>query len=294
MASVQPSDRDTCRSFSRTRRKKRHQYNCYRPDMEFEVQQLLWLLATFTLTTQELVKLKMKPIVIAECGKQVSLHCNTSSQQELSIKYMEWSQGNALLCSLDNKGTVTKNLSNSGRDFSCKYTNGSLSLILAKVVPLEVRHWKPYRCKQYSTQGILQGYTKVQLQECNGTIETVLKTDGPACTFNHVYPDGDVHWFSNSRNLSDWSPHNTTKRVDEQGWLTIHSYLEEKHLQGTYNCSLMSTVSGRLIASALVHQAPLTKTVKLFEKTPNNSHRIRLLGRTWMVSLILLFFIVKS
>lgn len=89
--------------------------------------------------------------------------------------------------------------------------------------------------------------------ECCVTAEGFSENHSPGCTFRHVYPDGDVHWFHGSHHLSDGSlKHRTTKRVEEGGWLTITSYLEQESSDVPYNCSLKSTKSGSYIASALV------------------------------------------
>lgn len=210
---------------------------------------LLWLLTSFTLTTQELVKLRVTPKITAECNQQVTLNCNvTSSRNGLSIKHMEWSQNNKSLCSVDGKGLITP--TNTLSDFHCEYQHGQLSLIFQRVQPLESGS---YRCKLKSNRGALHEYTTVELQECCGIVEGVFTNDGPSCTFKNVYPDGDVHWFHGSHNLSHGSVrHHTTKHVDEGGWLTIHSYLKQKSSGVPYNCSLKSAESGRHIASALV------------------------------------------
>lgn len=90
--------------------------------------------------------------------------------------------------------------------------------------------------------------------ECCGTVEGVVKSDGCVCTFKHVHPGGEVHWFRGSHNLTDQLQHytNTTKHVDRWGWWTIRGYLEQNCSDEPYNCSLMSTKSGRYIASTLV------------------------------------------
>lgn len=93
--------------------------------------------------------------------------------------------------------------------------------------------------------------------ECCWSFEGVWNEGHPTCTFRHVYPDGDVHWFHGSHNLSDGSvKQHTTKQVDN-GWLTIHSYLEHNLSGVPYNCSLKSTASGRYIASSLVENPDL-------------------------------------
>ncbi len=94
------------------------------------------------------------------------------------------------------------------------------------------------------------------LSECCGTIVHVSTDELHICTFNRVYPDGDVLWFQDSNNPVDSSLYYTTKQVVQGGWLTIRGHLKRKGSDMSYyNCSLMSTRSGRHIASTVVHQA---------------------------------------
>lgn len=94
--------------------------------------------------------------------------------------------------------------------------------------------------------------------ECCGTVEAFLKRDGPSCTFKQAYPDGDVHWFHDSRNISNGSVmQHTVKSIDTHGWMIIHSWLTfpgtlERSSHKPYNCSLKSSFSGRYIASTVV------------------------------------------
>ncbi|MEQ2233067.1 hypothetical protein ILYODFUR_017984 [Ilyodon furcidens] len=232
---------------------------------------LFCLLPAFTFTIQESVRLEVSPRVTAECGKPVSLHCNTSSPQHgLSVKRMEWSQGNMSLCSVDSQETMTTLQRHFQSDFRCQFKDGRLSLVFQTVLPLESGNLKRYMCKLHSNKGVAHNYTRVQLQECCGTVDTVLKRDGPSCTFNHVYPDGDVHWFHGSRNVSDGSvTQHTAKSVDNHGWMIIHSWLtfngtQEKGSHKPYNCSLKGSTSGKYIASTFVlkhgHQASIGAT----------------------------------
>lgn len=206
---------------------------------------LIWLLPAFTFTTQELVKLSVSPGIEAECGKRVTLNCDVSSSRKgLLIKHMEWFQGHTSVCSVNEEGTVSNN-TQSLSDFYCQYKHGQLSLIFTRVKPLERGN---YTCKLQSNRGALNAGTSVELQECCGVAEGVWAKGRLTCTFKNVYPDGDVHWFHGSHKLEQ----HTSKHVDEEGWLTIESYLERKSPHVPYNCSLMSTASGRYIASHLI------------------------------------------
>lgn len=214
---------------------------------------LLWLLTACTLTTQELVKLSVSHKISAECGKRVILTCEVSSStHQLSIKRMEWSQGKTSLCVMDGEGNITRHNHTSG--LHCMYQDGHLSLVLHKVQPLDSGASNRYMCKLQSNKGVAHEYTTVELKEC-ASVKGVWTRDGPSCTFSHVYPDGDVHWFLGTHNLSDGSlKHNTTKHVVGGGWLTIHSTLEKKSSDARYNCSLRSTKSGTYIASTVVQK----------------------------------------
>ncbi|XP_026026332.1 uncharacterized protein LOC113024001 isoform X2 [Astatotilapia calliptera] len=260
--------------------------------MGFTALHTLWLLTAFAFTTQELVKLRVSPKITAECGEQVSLNCNTSSVHHgISIKLMQWFKEETLLCSVDSKGITTELHRASLSNFTCEYEDGRLSLIFKKMLPPE--SGKKYTCKQRSNRGALNESTKVELQECGGIVEGKLTTTGPVCTFKQVYPDGNVHWFHGSRNLSDGSlKQYTGKSVDEQGWLTIHSYLERNSSHGPYNCSLKSTVSDKYIASMLI-QNP--KPQKSTSGTHSNGNKVtaRESTRTIFCLLILLPVIFK-
>lgn len=221
---------------------------------------LLWLVTALTLTTQDLMRLSESPKITAECGKRVTLNCNTtSSRRGLSIKQMHWYLNNVPLCSVNNDGNIS--YSNHSGDFSCEYTHGQLTLFIGKVQPLESGNTMPYKCKIISNKGVAHKTTIVELQECCSEIVQGVWTDeGPSCTFNHVYPDGDVHWFNGFNKVSNESLHRTTKQVVQGGWLTIHSYLKHEESDVPFNCSLMSTKSGRYIASTLVHKTGVQKT----------------------------------
>lgn len=160
---------------------------------------------------------------------------------------MEWSQDKTTLCTLDNlKGLIQHNMAPLGR-FKCDYKDGRLSVSFPHVWALNSGK---YRCKLRSNHGTSHGYTTLELKECFEKVDGVFISDGPSCTFHRVYPDGEVHWFHGSRNLSDDS--HTSQSVDSEGYLTIHSYLKRQSSDVPYNCSLKSTRSGRYIASTLV------------------------------------------
>ncbi|XP_034451960.1 uncharacterized protein LOC117768025 [Hippoglossus hippoglossus] len=242
--------------------------------MEFTALHVLWLLPIFTLTTQELVGLSVSPQITTDCGKQVTLQCRVSpSPTGLSIKHMEWSHSKTSFCSVNSEGNISYN-SNTVRDFHCEFEEEQLSLIFHKVQPQqESGNSQRYRCKLHSNKGALHKYTTVELEDCARMVQGDLTSDGPSCTFDGVHPDGDVHWFQGSHNLSAGSiKQNTTKSVEKGGWLTIHSDLERKGSDGPYNCSLMSSKSGRYVASALIQSTQVWRmdTTRSHSQSPPN------------------------
>ncbi|KAK2919117.1 hypothetical protein Q8A73_003488 [Channa argus] len=230
--------------------------------MGFTPLNMIWLVPVFTLTTQEMVGLSVSPQITADYGKPVTLQCNVTSKfpNELEVKYVEWSQNKMLLCSVNSEGIITTH--NRLTPFRCEYKNQQLSLIFQNVQPMDSGISNPFMCKLKSNQGASHAYSSLELEEYCGIVEVFLTSRGPGCTFKHVYPDGDVHWFHGSHRISDESLHNITKRISEGGWLTIHSYLNRPISGVPYNCSLKSTRSDRYIASALVHNP------KALVKTP--------------------------
>lgn len=218
---------------------------------------LLCLLPVLTPTTQELVKLSVSPSVTAECGKQVTVSCHaSSSQKNLSVKRMEWYLNKTSLCSVDSEGDITEHHRHALGDFNCEYQHGKLSLNIQEVQPMQRGD---YLCKLQSNMGAKHGYTTVELQECCGIVEASPASDGLSCTFNHVYPDGDVQWFQGSNRLFGTPSHpTTTKSVVEGGWLTIQSHLKSPRPDVSYNCTLISITSGGHLASTVV-QSPQDK-----------------------------------
>ncbi|KAF6730288.1 hypothetical protein FQA47_011308 [Oryzias melastigma] len=219
--------------------------------MDFTTLCLFWFVLAVPSTSQELVTLRVSPTVVAKFNTRVTLHCNAStSQNGLLIKHMGWTQ-DTKLCSVNEEGTVISHHSNFTSPFHCEYEDGRLSLVFQRMQPLEIK--KHFMCKLRSNQGVVHGFTTVELQENGEAADSSFQNKSPRCTFSHVYPDGEVHWFHGSRNLSGGSDRPlTSKSVDPQGWLTITSQLpvhSDQESRLPYNCSLRSALSDGYIAS---------------------------------------------
>lgn len=215
---------------------------------------LCWLLAACPYSAQELLRVSVSPKVSAVCGQQVVLTCNvSSSQQGLQIRSMEWYQNQISYCSFDKNGEITTHHRQGQSDFRCEYHQERLSLIFEEVRPWQIGNSEPFMCEVKSNKGVKDGKTTVEIQEC-GYVQGGIKDGYPTCSFTHVYPGGDVHWFDGSHHLGHG---NTSEHVEDGGWLTIQNYLDQNNPDMTYNCSLRSSRTGRHINSTLV----------MFEKT---------------------------
>lgn len=116
----------------------------------------------FSSLSPELVTLRVSPTVVAKFNTRVTLHCNAStSQNGLLIKHMGWTQ-DTKLCSVNEEGTVISHHSNFTSPFHCEYEDGRLSLVFQRMQPLEIK--KHFMCKLRSNQGVVHGFTTVELQ----------------------------------------------------------------------------------------------------------------------------------
>lgn len=117
----------------------------------------------FVSVSTEMVRLDVSPRITAECNQQVTLQCNASSTNGLTIKHMQWSRSKSPLCSVNSKGEISYN-DTSLRNFSCQYENGQLSIIFTNLQPLETGHSQHYMCKLRSNKGVKHHYTTVELE----------------------------------------------------------------------------------------------------------------------------------
>ncbi|XP_038127560.1 uncharacterized protein LOC119774224 [Cyprinodon tularosa] len=265
--------------------------------MKMELKVLLCLVPAFVFTMQESLKLDVSSEITTECDKPVYLHCNTSLHNGLSVKRMEWSQGNMSLCSVDSQETITSTQRHFESNFHCSYKDGRLTLVFRKVLPLE--SGKPFRCKLQSNKGVAHDYTRLQLQECCRTVEAVMNSHGPSCTFKHAYPDGEVHWYYDSTNISEKSVrHQTAKSIDNHGWMIIRSWLTfnstlERESHKSYNCSLKSSTSGKYIASSLILTPELLSSGGDAEYNMSDGNGVRSLQAVKIALTILVSLIVQ-
>lgn len=92
--------------------------------------------------------------------------------------------------------------------------------------------------------------------DCYREAHVNASSEGVTCTFKGVHPEGEVHWFHGSTNLTGGPLRTINSARLELAWPAITSTLligeSNSQLQGPYNCSLWNPRSGRYITSRLV------------------------------------------
>ncbi|KAJ8002067.1 hypothetical protein DPEC_G00175950 [Dallia pectoralis] len=221
---------------------------------------IIWMVVAvrLTLTKTELVKVHTKDNPSVSCQKSVTLHCNVSSEENVTIDDLFWSRNhNKRLCAVgnitlhtENTKLQTKNLTTQQHRFVCNYNQTSqlslsLSLTLQNAQPFDKG---TYTCKLFSNRGIKETTADLEFQgsECYKDANESSNDTHRTCTFTGVYPDGEVHWFQGSNNLTG-SAQTNTKQVETDGALTVTSSLKRE--KGTYNCSLWIPSTGVYLAS---------------------------------------------
>ncbi|XP_010887697.2 uncharacterized protein LOC105021618 [Esox lucius] len=218
---------------------------------------VLWLFVAVRLTTAEQVTVHTSDSVRVSCLQSVTLHCNITSQEELQIKHLSWFNADipdSTLCEVNPQtGEIEppnpqnpQNPQNLHRRVQCTYTPSSqLTLTLFPVRPHDQG---TYTCKLRSTKGIKVSTTRVELQECYREAFASFNDLGPTCVFTGVYPDGDVHWFQGTNNLTG-DAQNNTKQEEVGGARTVTSSLKIGNEGGAYNCSLWIPSTGVYLTS---------------------------------------------
>ncbi|KAM9491251.1 uncharacterized protein ACWYII_003555 [Salvelinus alpinus] len=239
--------------------------------------------------TAELVKLSAVDSLIVPCHQSATLRCDLSTFQEgLSIYHMAWvRQDGKYLCDVNATGVMGTHPGNTPSAMECSYTpHAQLTLTLLQVQPLEQGK---YLCKLRSSHGVKEATTTVKLQECYGEVQPSVSDEGPTCTFTEVYPDGEVHWFQGSNNVTG-DPKIKTIQVKDGMFLTITSSLNRKTVsgEGAYNCSLWIPSTGAYLTSSLV---PEHGEARVEEPNANGAGAIGFPHRTILVLLSTLFLV---
>ncbi|KAM9472941.1 uncharacterized protein ACWYII_008060 isoform 1-T1 [Salvelinus alpinus] len=190
----------------------------------------VWVLAIWlSSVVNSEMELRTSTEVKAQCDQNVSLQCDIMSSSPLKIILFSWVRKMKQLCVVNATGVF------SFPGVRCDNTNNTLTLNLTRVMPSSQGN---YTCKLRSNLTITAANTTVTMQECLRTSEhKVFQNESQVeCQLFGVYPEGTVHWFLGSENITESA--STKSQLDEEGLFDIRSTLPTQAGTEPYNCSL--------------------------------------------------------
>ncbi|XP_036373988.1 uncharacterized protein LOC118770408 [Megalops cyprinoides] len=208
----------------------------------------LFLFAVVTSTTNGLVELHANRLVTAQCHSRVTLHCNISSLNGLSVTLLAWihEKTGENLCSFDNKASHKPDAR-----ILCDYMpEKQLALTFKHVWPSDQG---TYICKLRSNQGMKHVSSAVKVQECHGHAKQHSSSSQVECHFHGVYPQGEVHWFFHEKNVTLDATPATCAGPDHKGLYNVSSNLPTEKTTGDYTCSLWIPSTGDYLVSKKVN-----------------------------------------
>ncbi|KAG7491665.1 hypothetical protein MATL_G00006380 [Megalops atlanticus] len=214
----------------------------------------LFLFAVVTSTTNGLVELHANKVVTAQCHSRVTLHCNISSLNDLSVMLLTWihEKTGENLCLFD-----SKELHEPDARILCSYRpEKQLALTFKNVSP---SHQGTYICKLRSNQGMKHVSSVVKVQECHGTAEQHSSPSQVQCHFHGVYPQGEVHWFFHKKNVTLDATPATCTGPDHKGLYNVTSNLHTDKTTGNYTCSLWIPINRDCPVNIKVRMPPSSR-----------------------------------
>ncbi|XP_020340321.1 uncharacterized protein LOC109892279 isoform X1 [Oncorhynchus kisutch] len=207
----------------------------------------VWVLAIWlssVVNSESKVELRTSTEVKAQCDQNVSLQCDIMSLSPLKIILFSWVWKMKQLCVVNATGVF------SFPGVQCDITNNTLTLNLTRVMPSSQGN---YTCKLRSNLTITAANTTVTMQECLRTYELkVFQNESQVeCQLFGVYPEGTVHWFLGSENITESA--STKSQLDEEGLFDIRSTLPTQAGTEPYNCSLWIPSSGTYSSHKQLH-----------------------------------------
>ncbi|KAJ8264128.1 hypothetical protein GJAV_G00145500 [Gymnothorax javanicus] len=209
-----------------------------------------WLTAVVHSATHSLVELKASDPVAAPCHTAVTLYCNISEEKDLKVGELTWIHKETALCIVTKAGPVS--LSPRVR---CDYKpQAQLALSISHLWPMDQGE---YICSLSSNLGMKTVSTAVKVNECHGEVDIASSTSEVGCRFHGVYPQGEVHWFHQGKNVSHDSVTAKASNANHKGMYSVSSTLLTRSGSNKYNCSLWIPSSGVYLTSALVQASKL-------------------------------------
>ncbi|XP_067426970.1 neural cell adhesion molecule 1-B [Thunnus thynnus] len=195
----------------------------------FGLVSIIWLTSAVS-AVGEAVGVQTIPRVVAHCGDNVTLTCDTSSLRLSDITLFSWVGTNKTLCEYNGKHDPEVMC-----ESTAETTHQKLTLTLINVMPI---HHGKYLCKVRSKMGVNNNSSFVTIQDCPGSSGSFINETYAGCFFNGVYPSGTVHWFQGDVDLTESASMQEVK--DKHGRYDITSTInvQKGHLTQPYNCSL--------------------------------------------------------
>uniref|UniRef100_W5N796 Ig-like domain-containing protein n=1 Tax=Lepisosteus oculatus TaxID=7918 RepID=W5N796_LEPOC len=155
------------------------------------------------------VDLVVKDKMTAKYDNRITLNCSISSKEDLGDVEISWVhfENNDILCNYNSKDERATHHQRA----ACTFGDLQLSLTLHRFLPSDEGM---YICKLRSKAGMKHTNTTVQLQDQFSRFQYAQSSSQRTCTFYEVYPQGEVHWFDEDRNVTEdvvYSSSNKTK-----------------------------------------------------------------------------------
>ncbi|XP_035471964.2 uncharacterized protein LOC118289241 [Scophthalmus maximus] len=202
---------------------------------------IIWFTSAVSGGGSQDVELQVIPHLVAQCGQNLTLTCNVSSQRQLGIRLFSWLARNQTVCLYGNE-SASEALCESAAETS----HHRLTLTLIDVMP---GNEGKYLCKLRSGQGVNDASTFVTVHDCLQRSGSSVNGSHPECWFEGVYPSGTVHWFQGDVNLTDSA--STREERDPRGRYRVLSGLsvEGGNTSLAYVCSLWIPSEGKYLSS---------------------------------------------
>ncbi|KAM4717010.1 uncharacterized protein FYW61_017227 [Anableps anableps] len=215
--------------------------------LDFVWLSIFWFTFAVNISVTHCKKLDTEPKVLTTCGANATLTCNASTSvlEDSKIIKFVWQSKNTTLCQYEENNSTSKYLCNSTRTAS----EFILTLTILDIIPADEG---VYHCKLHSTRVAANGQSQVRIEDCLGRAESSMDKNFAECSFDKVFPSGEVHWYQGDLNLTDASE--TEENQDNDGYYKVQSKVPTKKGSQSqpYNCSLWMPSVNRYLSSQLV------------------------------------------
>ncbi|XP_026179832.1 uncharacterized protein LOC113140253 [Mastacembelus armatus] len=236
----------------------------------FDCVSIIWFISAVSIGSEGL-ELQATSIVVAECGKNVTLPCNISLSGNLDIKLFGWLGENTTVCQYEKSKPEIEDVC----ELMMESPNYRLSLTLTNVMPLNEGR---YLCKLRSNMGVSSATTVVKVKGCLQSSHSSINETHAECRFKGVASNSTIQWYQGDVDLTVFA--STWKEEVQHGLYNVFSTIniEKGNPRQPYNCSL-TPYHGRVFASQAVHTA---------NEPGSSGNRAKLLWICFMVEIMMI------